>query len=143
MAPPLPQSTVTNILNLRRSGFSIREIARRLGVHRETVGKYVSRLESQVSRGGERSLAVTFELTPVAARRTGPPSCCEPHRDLIIEKVNQGLTAQLIYQHLLSEQGFTARYHSVRRYVAKLLNGKTSASEVTTVPLSPPSDSSR
>ena len=48
MASPLPRGIITNILDLRRSGISIREIARRLGVHRETVGKYLGRLEGQI-----------------------------------------------------------------------------------------------
>ena len=41
------------------------------------------------------------------------------------EKLGLGLTAQRIWQDLVSEHGFPAQYHSVRRYVQKL--GRASA----------------
>ena len=138
MASPLPQSTVTVIVELRRTGFSIREIARRLGVHRETIGKYLNRLETEISTGRESLFPVDFEISPSSAKRPGPPSCCEPFRDLIIEKVHQGWSARMIHQHLVREHAFMARYHSVRRYVAKFLDGTKPQSAVTPVPLSPP-----
>ena len=48
------------------------------------------------------------------------PSACQPYRELILAKLDQGLTAQRIWQDLVSEHGFAARYHSVRRFVRKL-----------------------
>jgi transposase len=50
-------------------------------------------------------------------------SACEPHRELILAKLNQGLSAMRIFQDLATEQSFQARYHSVRRYVAHLSGG--------------------
>lgn len=50
----------------------------------------------------------------------GSRSECEAHREEIIRKLEQGLTAQRIWQDLVDECGFTAQYHSVRRYVSKL-----------------------
>jgi transposase len=47
-------------------------------------------------------------------------SLCEPYRDLILAKLDQGLSAQRIYQDLVSQHGFTARYWSVRRFVLRL-----------------------
>lgn len=52
------------------------------------------------------------------------PSCCEPFREIILAKLQQGLSAQRIYQDLVGEHGFAARYHSVRRFVRHL--GQTS-----------------
>ena len=52
--------------------------------------------------------------------RPGPESQCEPFRDVIQTKAEQGLTAQRIYQDLVAEHGFTAKYSSVRRFVSKL-----------------------
>lgn len=46
-------------------------------------------------------------------------SACEPYRQVIVEKLEQGLSAQRIYQDLHSD-GFDHEYHSVRRFVAKL-----------------------
>jgi transposase len=39
---------------------------------------------------------------------------------VIVAKLEQGLTAQRIWQDLMAEQGLTAKYPSVRRFVAKL-----------------------
>lgn len=52
---------------------------------------------------------------------TGPPSACEPFCELILAQVERGLSARRIYQDLVAEHGFTAQYHGVRRFVARLL----------------------
>ncbi len=131
MATSLAQSVVENILELRCAGVSIREIARRLGVHRETVGKYFKRFDSQISKSDGRPNVVETSTTGTFKKRTGPRSRCEPFRELIIERVNQGLTAQQIFQYLVNQHGFNARYYSVRRYVAKLFDEKRASSTVT------------
>jgi transposase len=51
--------------------------------------------------------------------KAGGRSACEPYRQVILEKLEQGLSAQRIYQDLLGD-GFDHEYHSVRRFVAKL-----------------------
>jgi transposase len=51
---------------------------------------------------------------------TGPASDCEPFRELILEKIEQGLSAVRIHQDLGEESGFAASYHSVRRFVGRL-----------------------
>jgi transposase len=51
-------------------------------------------------------------------------SQCARYREQIIAKIEQGLTAQRIYQDLVSEYDFTAKYHSVRRYVNGLVSSK-------------------
>ena len=50
----------------------------------------------------------------------GSRSECEPYRDEICRKLEQGLTAQRIWQDLIDEYSFAAKYHSVRRYVVRL-----------------------
>jgi transposase len=62
----------------------------------------------------------TATPSPAPRRPTGRPSECAPYRDLILAKLDQELTAQRIYQDLVAEHGFTARYDSVKRYVRKL-----------------------
>src|SRR5262249_40145302 len=47
-------------------------------------------------------------------------SLCEPWRQVILAKLEAGLTAQRIYQDLVSEHGFSGKYHSVRRFVRRL-----------------------
>ena len=53
-----------------------------------------------------------------AASESG--SQCAPFRELILVKVEQGLSAQRIWQDLVDEHGFPQQYHSVRRFVSKL-----------------------
>jgi transposase len=65
--------------------------------------------------------AVADFLSKAAAH--APRSVCEPYHDVIQAKLNQGLTAQRIYQDLVSEHGFASRYWSVRRYVRRLSGG--------------------
>ena len=50
----------------------------------------------------------------------GSRSECELYLDEVIRKLEQGLTAQRIWQDLIDEYRFAAKCQSVRRYVAKL-----------------------
>jgi transposase len=63
----------------------------------------------------DSSLATVDAEVPAGSR-----SECEPYRDEIVRKLEQGLTAQRIWQDLIDEFGFAAKYQSVRRYVARL-----------------------
>ena len=54
----------------------------------------------------------------------GQRSACEPHRELILAKLEQGLSSQRIHQDLAANHGFTASYWSVRRFVQRL-TGRT------------------
>ena len=69
---------------------------------------------------GENALGSSLAGENVRSR-----SACEPFRDVILAKLDQGLCGQRIWQDLVHEHGFTARYHSVRRFVKRL--GETSA----------------
>jgi transposase len=51
-------------------------------------------------------------------------SLCEPYRAIIEAKLAAGLTAQRIFQDLVQDHGFTAKYHSVRRFVQRLDGGR-------------------
>src|SRR4029077_13896306 len=53
-------------------------------------------------------------------RRRGRRSECEPWRDVIQSQCDLGLSAQRIYQDLISEHSFTGAYYSVRRFVRQL-----------------------
>jgi transposase len=67
------------------------------------------------------SLAAGIEVPAAAtsSERECGRSACEPYRQVILEKLEQGLSGQRIYQDLRGE-GFDHEYHSVRRFVAKL-----------------------
>ena len=61
----------------------------------------------------------TDSATADPSEREGGRSACEPYRQVILEKLELGLSAQRIYQDLVAD-GFDHEYHSVRRFVAKL-----------------------
>lgn len=69
---------------------------------------------------GLSQLAKAVSLPPVS----GPKSHCEPHRDIILSKLEQGLSAKRIHQDLKTDYGFGSSYDSVRRFV-RMLNQKT------------------
>jgi transposase len=181
MANLLKMATIDTILALHQRHWSIRRIAKELGLHRKTVARYIERaaLSSRGCGGGANAKCTTPDgcahgakvyhpaegahgakvyqaplgsagsaerahgadeilsaavagrdrsdaeqpASPVAeAPRAGPKqaSLCEPWRQVIVDKLAAGLTAQRIYQDLVSEHGFGGKYHSVRRFVRQL-----------------------
>ena len=118
--------------------WSIRRIARTLGVNRRTVQRYAdaaaSKCTTKVITGSDAADAskCTTEViagpepsdpskcttqTPVIA---GSRSLCGAFREVIAPMLELGLSAQRIYQDLVAGHGFGGSYPSVSRYVAKL-----------------------
>jgi transposase len=67
----------------------------------------------------------TLRMAPVLAqpeaKRPGvTTSLCSEFHELIVQMLDRGLQAQRIWQDLVSEHGFSGKYWSVRRYIAKL-----------------------
>ena len=106
MARPLTMAQKTTIQTLHQSGHSNREIARLTGIHRQTVAKYITPDESVPAKPDHRV--------------SGPKNKCEPFREVILEKLAQGLDGVRIHQDLQTEHGFTGHYSSVRRFLQKL-----------------------
>jgi hypothetical protein len=125
MANRLKMAEIDTILTLRASGHSNRAIADLLGLDRGTVGKYVARSRAQNRRNaptGSADANSAPQLGPVCS--SGPASSCEPYREQILAKLQQGLHAVRIQLDLLAEHGDCApSYYSVRRFIARL-NGK-------------------
>jgi transposase len=108
-----------SIVTLAANGWSQRRIARELGIHRETVGKYLRMAESKpaiVPTGSEGSKPA---IVPTGYG-PGRHSQCERWRAQIEHGVGLGLSAQRIYQDLVEEQGFTGGYDAVKRFVRRL-----------------------
>ena len=80
---------------------------------RATLGSDPSAAAAPNGTGGILTGAACLSTVPPASR-----SQCEPLRPIILAKLEQGLTAQRIYQDLVSDHGFGGRYWSVRRFVA-------------------------
>ena len=137
------------ISTLSRSGWSQRRIAHELGIDRETVARYrrlarqaeapkpaIPPTGSEPLEGSNPAIvppgpeATTAPSDPPAespnpaispaGSKPGRVSHCEPFETFIKVGLDGGLSAQRIYQDLLSEQQFTGGYDSVKRFVRQL-----------------------
>ena len=124
MSNQLKMATIQAILSLRAQRWSFRRIARELGVHRDTVARYVQQAEAKPAKAPLGSDETTSPNRLSDAQSTGPPppgaSACEPWREVILAKLASRLSAQRIYQDLAAEHGFGGSYYSVKRFVRKL-----------------------
>ncbi len=67
---------------------------------------------------------VSTDLTwPERPGRSPVASACEPYRELIQSALAAGRNAMGIWQVLVDDHGFTAKYASVKRYVGRLKEG--------------------
>lgn len=120
MANQLKMAMVQAILTLARLGWSQRQIARELGIHRETVARYVHSPSADSNPASDPIPGSEAAVVPCPSPSSGPESLCEPFRAVIEGKVEQRLTGQRIYQDLVEGHGFTASYSSVRRFLQRL-----------------------
>jgi transposase len=130
----VPQQQAIQALNAK--GWSIRRIARTLGVNRRTVKRYAGaaapKCTTEVTAGSvaRDEPKCTTEVTAGSGAldeskcttevTTGSRSLCGGLREVIAPMIELGLNAQRIYQDLAAVHGFGGSYPSVRRYVAKL-----------------------
>jgi transposase len=164
MANQLRMAKIDTILALRRRKWSIRRIAKELGIHRDTVSRHLQLDEARSKQaraplGSAVELSICAEAKPAsaeegaqrakqatpavgahsskqatpaeapigstaAAAKPRQASLCEPLRQVILDKLEAGLTAQRIYQDLVTDYGFTGKYHSVRRFVRHMGQGR-------------------
>lgn len=141
MANQLKMAEIQSILTLRTRGWSFRRIARELGVHRETVARYVQLAAAPAKPAnapigsavpepanapiGSDGLAGPPSGPPWTALlappgHAGPTSGCVPYRAIIEAKLASGLSAVRIHQDLATEHGAALSYHAVRRFVRTL-----------------------
>lgn len=104
---------------LKQEKHSHRSIAKLLGINRKTVDNYA---RSCSQNGPIPPAGSEVENGPIPpAGKAGRKSQCEPYHETIFNWVDkEGLSAQRIYQDLISEYSFTGSYDSVKRYVRKL-----------------------
>jgi transposase len=146
MGNVLSEDKKHQVVALGRLGWSLRRIEEATEIRRETASGYLKAAGIPVRRRGGRprdwppNPATTPEVStdPVppkpatrtevstdlaAAARPGrapTASACEPFRELITEALDRGRNAMAIWQDLVDDHGFTAKYASVRRFVVAL-----------------------
>jgi transposase len=147
MANQLAMDKVQAIKSLEAAGLSERQIASTLSISRKAVRRHLGRDGSKDTKAptGKAPTGSPGPKDTTSAHRVGDPkdtkaptgsvivepalqapsarssrSLCQAYQQSIVTKLSAGLTAQRIYQDLRDEQGFTGKYHSVRRYVRLL-----------------------
>ncbi|HWM29733.1 MAG TPA: IS21 family transposase [Woeseiaceae bacterium] len=138
------------ITRLAEHGWSYRRIAREMGIHRETVARYVRLARDEVPSGPAPPAGAADSLISITGRDPTKPaisitgsdglpsdhhgpkpaisivgsqgrrSHCEPYRAVIMEFLERGLTAQRIWQDLRTDHGFSDSYQSIQRFVRGL-----------------------
>lgn len=128
------------VLALGRLGWPLRRIEEATGIRRETASSYLKAAGIAVrppGRWGHESVKTgqtvstdsdsnpakgcppTLEPVPYPGR-SPTASACEAHRDFIELSLTLCRNAMAIYQDLVDDHGFTARYASVKRFVRAL-----------------------
>jgi transposase len=131
MTNQLGMDKVQAIKSLQATGMSERRIAKTLGISRKAVRRHLGRGGAKDTKAptGEAptgspdpkdTKAPTGSADVASSANEPSRSLCLAHRECILEKLEQGLTAQRIYQDLCDEAGFTGKYSSVRRFVRQL-----------------------
>jgi transposase len=133
------------VVALGQLGWSLRRIEEATAVRRETASAYLRAagvsvrgpgrpptskpaISPGVSTDPGSKPAISGEVSTDSKPVEWPPppgrapgaSACEPFRELIAEALGRGRNAMAIWQDLIDDHGFVARYASVRRFVLKL-----------------------
>jgi transposase len=139
MANVLGRERREQVLALGRLGWTLRRIEAETGVRRETASAYLkaagiairppgrwgksppkpAKETSTDSKPAEEVSTDPVTWPPVPGR-SPQASACEPYRELIERAVAQGRNAMVIWQDLVDDHGFPARYASVQRFVKTL-----------------------
>jgi len=123
------------IQELAAKGWSQRRISTELKVDRKTVRRYAKEGSKSPTISTAGSQGPTESKSPISTAgncigpelviealdklqpRPGRPSLCDPHREVILAKMDLGLSAQRIYQDLAQERAFRGSYESIKRVV--------------------------
>ncbi len=123
MANHLSVTKSNAIKKLHHQGQSQREIAEALNVDRKTVRRHLQNQQpaQHAADDSKRTGApADSDEPPAVSHAVTSASQCEPFRQVIQDKLDQGLHAQRIFQDLQIECGYQGKYWSVRRFVKKL-----------------------
>src|SRR5215211_2393369 len=120
------------VVALGRLGWTLRRIEQETGVRRETASAYLRAVGIGIRGRGRPGEGIAKPAISEGVSTDPPPapwpppgrapcaSACEPYRDLIVDALGRGRNAMAIWQDLVDDHGFAARYASVRRFVVAL-----------------------
>lgn len=140
MANVLKMAKKYAIIGLLENGWSHRRIARELSVDRDTVARYdrlrktnpaistpgsgfIDHSNAAISTPGSdlKENSKPAISTPGSSHASpGRASLCEPFSSVIEKKLEQGLSAQRIFQDLFADHGFDGSYSSIKRFVRRI-----------------------
>ncbi len=143
MANVLSDEKKQQVVALGRLGWPVRRIEDETGVRRETASAYLKAAgvpvrpprgwgrrppanpanEVSTDSGGPPNPANDPSTDPSWPRRPGrapAASACEPYRELIESALAAGRNAMAIWQDLVDDHGFAAKYASVKRFTGRL-----------------------
>jgi len=90
-----------DIRSLKREGYTIRAIARKLGIHRNTVKKYLQSPEA-----------------PQYRKRSNKPSLLDPYKQIIQDYLQQEPYSAMWLLERIRHQGYTGCYELVKQYAS-------------------------
>ena len=131
MANILKVHEQNTIQQLKDQGWSLRRIARELKLDRKTVRRYATTISKSPTISTPGSTGSEASKSSISTSGTqggesplqepqfsvGRLSLCEPYRERILSALENGLSAQRIYQDLVAEVQFNGSYQSVKRFV--------------------------
>ena len=148
MSNVLSEEQRQQVIALGKLGWTLRRIQQATGVRRETASAYLKAagiaIRSPGAWGRRSPAKPANEVTPdpeakpanevtpdfvglISEKQANPttaattsPSLCEPFREVIERDLGRGRNGKAIWQDLVSVQGFTGDYQSVKRFVRKL-----------------------
>lgn len=157
MSNVLSEEKRQQVVGLGRLGWTLRRIEAETGVRRETASAYLKAAGVSVREPGgwgrrpkpaievsPDSSKPAIEVSPDPAARQATAgvspsaSACEPYRDLVVSWLERGRNAKAIWQDLVDDHNFRARYASVKRFVRQLRGG--SAVDAHAVITTPPGE---
>jgi len=118
---PIAMEHLKQVLQLRKDGIAIREIARRVGIDRNTVRKYLSRLKTEegISEGNLAEQAYANDLLELEAERLRQVTIHLAGAEKELSKT--GVTRQLLWLEYLEQHpdGYSySRYcHHLQQYL--------------------------
>ena len=150
MSNVLKEEKRQQVIALGRLGWSLRRIEKETKVRRETAAAYLKAAGVEVRPAGawgrqppskpanrtstdpapppeaKAANEASPDSTPLVEPRRDPTaSACEPFLDFIEVSLSKGRNAKAIYQDLVDDHGFAARYQSVKRFVRQLRGQST------------------